>query len=195
MHLTSFSTVTVKKKWSLKLGNIKKYGGMTNFEKRIKRNSPSIIIELKSTKKIKEMSNAKLLTAGLDKFFSKRPIGHAKKRGAQNQSQCVHLIEKQLETIIFVLRCNSIKSFCTKSFVMWILFECLRQDASQKTMLTLQAHPSKGVQKNMLKAWNFNKHKLCHRYLKKNCRTNILQSNTAQLLLIVVLMVGLFLDN
>ena len=60
-------------------------------------------------------------------------------------------------------------------------------------MLILQAHPFKGVQKNMLKTWNFSKRKLFHRYfdndLQKNCRTNILQSDTAQLLLTVVLMV------
>ena len=51
-------------------------------------------------------------------------------------------------------------------------------------------HPSKALQKNMLKAWNFNKYKLCHiafdNNLQKNCRTDTLESDTAQLLLIAV---------
>ena len=56
-----------------------------------------------------------------------RPIVHAKKTGAQNQTQCPRLIEKQLETTIFVLYyldracsfhfyCNFIKSFCIEAF-------------------------------------------------------------------------------
>ena len=60
-------------------------------------------------------------------------------------------------------------------------------------------HPSKGVQKNTLKAWHFNKYKLCHgsfdNNLQKNCRTNILESDTTQILLIVILIVDLFLDK
>ena len=66
-----------------------------------------------------------------------RPIGHARKTGAQNQSQCARLIEKQLETIIFVLcylnrtcsfrfYCNSIKKFCNGAFAVLMLFECLK---------------------------------------------------------------------
>ena len=55
---------------------------------------------------------------------------------------------------------------------------------------------SKGVQKSILKAGNLNKYKLYHKSfdnnLQKNCRTNILQSDAAQILLIVVLMAGLF---
>ena len=47
-------------------------------------------------------------------------------------------------------------------------------------------HPFKGIQKNMLKEWSFNKYKLCHRFfdnnLLKNCRTNTLESDTAQIL-------------
>ena len=74
---------------------------------------------------------------GLDKFTSTRPIFRAhnficapdrarkkKKKGSQNQTQCARLIDKQLETSIFVLYyldeacnfhfyCNFIKSFCT----------------------------------------------------------------------------------
>ena len=46
------------------------------------------------------------------------------KKGEKNQSRCVRLFEKQLETIIFVLNkacgyhfyCNSVKSFCNKAF-------------------------------------------------------------------------------
>ena len=56
-------------------------------------------------------------------------------------------------------------------------------------------HPSKGIQKNMLKAWDFTKNKLCHRYfdnnLQKMSRTNILDNGTGQILLIVVLMASL----
>ena len=56
-------------------------------------------------------------------------------------------------------------------------------------------HSSKGIQKNMLKAWDFTKNKLCHRYfdnnLQKMSRTNILDNGTGQILLIVVLMVSL----
>ena len=56
-----------------------------------------------------------------------------------------------------------------------------------------------GLQKNMLQAWNFNKYKIRHRpfdnNFQKKCRVNILQSDTAQILLIIFLMAGLFLDN
>ena len=62
----------------------------------------------------------------------------------------------------------------------------------------MQTHPSKGVQKNKLKAWDFTKNKFCHRYfdkkLQKIFRTNILENGTGQKLLIVVLMIiGLLL--
>ena len=75
---------------------------------------------------------------GLDKFTSTRPSFWArnyicapdrarKKNGTQNQSQCARLIDKQLETTIFVLcylnracsfpfYCNSIKSFYNEAF-------------------------------------------------------------------------------
>ena len=126
--------------------------------------------------------------------------------GAQNESQLARLIEKQLETIIFVLCylnrtcsfhlcCNSIKHFWNWTFA--VLFECLKYDASQR--IICQKYLSKGVQKNTLKAWNFTKYKFCYRSfdnsLQKSFRTNILESNAAQILLTVVLMVGLCLDN
>ena len=80
-----------------------------------------------------------------------------------------------------------------------MLFECLKEDTSQRIILILKAHLSKGVQKNILKAWNFTKNKLHHRCfdndLQKNFRTNILESDTKQIILSVVLMVGLCLDN
>ena len=63
----------------------------------------------------------------------------------------------------------------------------------------LQTHPSKGVQKNMMKACNFTKCKLRHRWfhndLQRNFQTNIIENDTAQILLIVVLMVVSCLDN
>ena len=50
----------------------------------------------------------------------------------------------------------------------------------------------------MLKLWDFTKNKLCHRYfdnnLQKIFRTSILENGTGQILLIVVLMVGLWLN-
>ena len=53
----------------------------------------------------------------------------------------------------------------------------------------------KGVQKNMLKAWNFTKNKICHRIfdnnLQKLFRTKI-KNSKGQILLIVVLMVSLW---
>ena len=48
----------------------------------------------------------------------------------------------------------------------------------------------------MVKAWDFTKNKLCHRYfdnnLQKILRRNILGNGTGQILLTVVLVVGLW---
>ena len=61
----------------------------------------------------------------------------------------------------------------------------------------IQTHPSKGVEKNMLKRWDFIKNKPCHRHFDRNLqkifRTNILDNGTGQIFLIVVLMVVLWL--
>ena len=76
---------------------------------------------------------------------------------------------------------------------------CIKYDAYQRIIFFLQTHLSKSVQKNMLKEWNFIKYKFCRRScdnnLRKNFRTNILESDTAQILLIVVWMVRLCLDR
>ena len=60
-------------------------------------------------------------------------------------------------------------------------------------------HLSKGVQKNMLKAWHFTKYKFCYtsfdNKLQKNFRTNISENDIAKILLMVVSIVGLCLDN
>ena len=60
-------------------------------------------------------------------------------------------------------------------------------------------HLSKGVQKNILKAWNFTKNGFPQRYfgnnLSKNFRTNIPENATRQILLKVTLKAGLHLDN
>ena len=89
----------------------------------------------------------------------------------------------------------AIKSFGIEVFSVLMLFECLKQDTFQRIIFMFQAHLSKGVEK----AWNFTKYKSCHKFsdhsLQKHFQTNILESNTAQTLLIVVLMVGLCLDN
>ena len=62
------------------------------------------------------------------------------------------------------------------------LFECLKKDASQRTVFIIQTERSKGVQKNMLKARIFNKNKLRHKCiyhnLQKILRTNILYNAT-----------------
>ena len=67
----------------------------------------------------------------------------------------------------------------------------------QRTNFIIQTYPSKGAQKNICKAWDFTKNKLCHRYfdnnLQKIFRKNILENGTRQKLLIVVLIVGLWL--
>ena len=59
-------------------------------------------------------------------------------------------------------------------------------------------HPSKCVQKNILKTWDFTKNKLCHRYFDNNSqkifRTNILENGIRQIILIVVLMDGLLFN-
>ena len=58
-------------------------------------------------------------------------------------------------------------------------------------------YPSKGGQKNMLKAWDLTKNKLYHRefdsILQKIYRTSILENVIRQMLLIAVSMVGLWL--
>ena len=50
---------------------------------------------------------------------------------------------------------------------------------------------SKGVQKNMLEAWNFNKKEVQDRCLDNNFRTRILENATRYILSIIDLMVGL----
>ena len=152
--------------------------------------------------------------SGLEKFTYTRPIIRAqsdtqKKGEHKNQSQCARPNEKQLETAISVLfqlnRASSCHFYCnsiSKVFPMRLLqceFFSMSKIRCVSKILMLPAHPSKSVQKNMLKAWDFNKYKLFHisfgNNLQKNCRTSLLQSDTAQILLIVVLLVGLFLDN
>ena len=58
-------------------------------------------------------------------------------------------------------------------------------------------YPFKGIQKNMLKARDLTKNKLCQRYfdshLRRLFRTNILDSGTGHIILIVVLMLRLWL--
>ena len=58
-------------------------------------------------------------------------------------------------------------------------------------------YPSKGVQNNMLKAWDFTENKLCYRCFENNLQkifqTKILENDTGQIAFIVVLLVGLWL--
>ena len=68
-----------------------------------------------------------------------------------------------------------------------MLFECLKEDSSQKITFILQTHPSKRFQKDMLEAWNFTKNKLRYRFTAL--------AGTKQILLIVALMTRLCPDN
>ena len=70
-----------------------------------------------------------------------------------------------------------------------MLLAGLTQDVSQRIIFILQIYSAKGVQENMLKAWNFTKNKLRHRCfdnkLQKILQTNVLENVTGQILLIV----------
>ena len=66
------------------------------------------------------------------RLFGRATLFAYAKKGAQSQIQCAHLIEKQLETIIFVLcslnradsfhfYCNSIKIFCNGPFAVLVV--------------------------------------------------------------------------
>ena len=129
------------------------------------------------------------------------PIGHTK--NGCSKPKCT-----QLETLLFVLynlnrtcsfhfKCASIKHFCSDAFVVWMLFKSPKYGVTQRIILILQTHPSKSLQKNLLKAWNFTENKICHRCfdnnLQKPFRTKILKNSNRETLLIVALMVGLLL--
>ena len=55
----------------------------------------------------------------------------------------------------------------------------------------IQTYPSKGVQRNMLKAWDFTKNKFCHRFFDKNLQKffqrNIVENGNGQIRFIVVM--------
>ena len=80
--------------------------------------------------------------------------------------------------------------FCSPNVVLLSKIRC-----SWKKIFIIQTHPSKGVQKNLLKALDFNKNKLSDRYFNNNLQkifqTNILEKGTWKKLLIVVVMIGL----
>ena len=92
-------------------------------------------------------------------------IGHAK-----SKSMCTSDRETTLNNnfvLCYINRarcfhfyCNCIKRFCSETLAMRMLVECLKYNVSQRVTLVLHTHPSKGVQKNMLKASIF-KYKLC----------------------------------
>ena len=80
---------------------------------------------------------------------------------------------------------------CSLNFVLTSKIRC-----SWKNNFHSSNASFKAVQKNMLKAWDYTKNKLCHRYFDNATdisliifRTNILKISTGQLLLIVALMV------
>ena len=76
----------------------------------------------------------------------------------------------------------------------WILFERLIR-MTFKRIFILQMHPSKGCQKNILKACTFTQKKLRHRRFDNNFKRifwkNTPENATSSVLLIVILMVGL----
>ena len=124
--------------------------------------------------------------AGLDKLISMRPIFRAhnftstldrahKRMGAQNQSPCP--IEKELTFWQ--------KGSCNLNVVWMSKIRCVSKNNFQTS-----DYPPKGVQENMLKAWNFTKNKLLHKCfvnnLQKKFRANILANGTAQMFLIVL---------
>ena len=86
------------------------------------------------------------------------------------------------------------KGSCNLNVVWMSKIRCVSKNNFQTS-----DYPPKGVQENMLKAWNFTKNKLLHKCfvnnLQKKFRANILENGTAQMFLIVLLMFGLLLDN
>ena len=144
---------------------------------------------------------------GVDKFLSKRPtfcpsIRHSKKGFSKRKCRS---IETQLETLLFVVfyylnrtcsfhfKCVAIKNLFNEAFRAWIL-ECLKWDPPKQKTFLLKTHPSKDVQKNMLKAWNFFK-KYFDNNLQNIFQTKILENSNEQILLIAALMVGLWLNS
>ena len=133
-----------------------------------------------------------------------RPIWHAKNRRSKpkcsSDRDTLFIVLYYLNrTCSFHFKCVSIDSFCNEAFVVWLLFILfLKQDASQRIISILQTHSFKGVQKNMLKVWHFTKNKICRRcfdnILQKLFRTKIFKNSNGQILLIVVLLFGLWLN-
>ena len=74
-----------------------------------------------------------------------------------------------------------------------MLFKCLKQDSSRRMIFILQAHPSKGVQKNMLKSWNFTKINSANRcfdsILWKIFRKNILENGIGEMVLMLAILI------
>ena len=116
----------------------------------------------------------------------------------------VHVWSRQTINIAFcslviaalIFNVFSSKFFALRLFSLDIVLTS-KITCSWKNIFIIQTHPSEGVQKNMLKSWDFTKNKLCHKYFENNLqkiyRTNILkkwhQTNTFD----SFLMVGLWL--
>ena len=121
--------------------------------------------------------------------------------GTQKKStldQSARSIKKQRENFLFVLyylnrtwkfhfQYMSIKSFCNEPFVVWMLFKCLN-----RMCLWI-------IQEKYTKSMEFTKIKIWHRCFDNNLQNifskNILDNGTRQILLVVILIVGLCLDN
>ena len=66
-------------------------------------------------------------------------------------------------------KCVPVKSFCNEDSVVWMLFECLKYNGFQGIIFILLMYLSKGVEKSMLKVWNFTKSKLRSRCFDNVC--------------------------
>ena len=56
--------------------------------------------------------------------------------------------------------------------------QCKANSHQPRIIFILQMHPSKGVQKIMLKAWNFTKNNICHRSFDNNLEKNFPSKNS-----------------
>ena len=88
-----------------------------------------------------------------------RPIGHAKSKHAK--PNCT----SNRETTRKFYFCFFYGFHFSCIFAMRILFAWPKKDAPQTIIFILET-----VQKNILKAWNFTKTKLCHRWFDNNFR-------------------------
>lgn len=64
-----------------------------------------------------------------------------------------------------------------------MLFECLKEDVSQRKIFILQMHSTKGVRENILRAYHFTKNKFQLKKLYHSCFNNNFQKVSDQFFL------------